>query len=389
MPAVLTVVVCGVLVLVVAGITGDDDPAAAPPVPTTTASTSSTTSSTAPPTTTTLPPALPVEPLLATGPPVSPPSAYRITYDVIENGLPRTERWTVRRPYESLVLSERDGTVLSGTSTSRARLQTYLSEQDGWLPIQPELHRAAFDQRPAAALAAMQVLGLVEVRGQEEHLGRTCTVRRTGQPPSAGEPTPPSEDEFTDVCIDGAGLVLHERWEVGGSTVIERTAADLELEPAIDPAVFEPGPTADAADALAAAFATVAVPADEETLDRLETEVPVPAGHTHDGTVFRGADGAASTAGGGAQSSAEIVRFYSSGPDLLEVAEVFSERSVSLVSAAAVRVDVEGWDEAWFEPGFRVSALRARLHDSSYVELRHHDVAFLFEVLASLQRVEP
>ena len=104
---------------------------------------------------------MPVEDLVAPGPPVDVPLAYRITYEVVENGLPRVEEWTVRRPYESLVLSRRDDTLLSGTSTSRALLQTYLSDRDGWLPVQPELHRAAFDQHPAAALTAMEVLGLV------------------------------------------------------------------------------------------------------------------------------------------------------------------------------------------------------------------------------------
>ena len=385
LPALFAVVVCGVLIVVMAGI-GDDDPAAAPPA--TTSSTSTAPPTTPPPTTTTLPEARPVGPLLAAGPTVQPPTAYRLTYDVVENGLPRVEEWTVRRPYESLVLSTRDGVVLSGTSTSRARLQTFLSDRDGWLPIQPELHRAAFDQHPAGAVAAMQALGLVEVRGQEEYLGRTCTVYRTGQPPSAGEPTAPSDAEFTDVCVDDAGLVLHERWDIGGSTVIERTAASLELEPAIDDATFEPGPTVEDADALSAAFATIAVEADEETLARLETEVPVPAGYSPDGAVFRAADGGSGTPGGPA-ASAEIVRFYSNGPALLEVAEVSTDGEASLASSAGVRVAVEGWDEVWFEPGFRNSVLRARLSESTYVELRHHDVPFLFEVLGSLVRTDP
>jgi hypothetical protein len=80
------------------------------------------------------------------------------------------------------------------------------------------------------------------------------------------------------------------------------------------------------------------------------------------------------------------VRFYSSGLALLEVAEVFIDGDAELDGGAAVPVEVEGWDEVWFEPGFRSSALRARLGTSSYVELRHHDVAFLFEVLGSLVR---
>jgi hypothetical protein len=382
-PAVLALVVVGVLVLVIARSRGGDDDAAAPATtaPTTTSTTTSSTT-----TTTTVPDPVPVEDLVVPGPAVDAPLAYRITYEVVENGLPRVEEWTVRRPYESLVLSRRDDTLLSGTSTSRALLQTYVSAQDGWLPVQPELHRAAFDQHPAAAVAAMEVLGLVERAGTEEHLGRTCSVYRTGQPPSAGEPTAPGDEERTDVCIDDAGLVLHEVWEIGGSVVVERTATALELEPEIDPASFTPGPPVEDADGLAQLFSTIAVQADGETLERLRTVVPVPEGYVEDGAVFRAADGGGP--GGSAPGSAEIVRFYSSGPSLLEVAEVFVDGSAEVASPAGALVEIDGWAEVWFVPGFRNSVLRGRTSETSYVELRHHDVAFLFDVIRSLQPAE-
>lgn len=378
-PAVIAVVVAGMLVLIVARAGGGGDEA------TSTSTTVTTTSTTAPTTTTTTtaPDPVPVAELLAAPPAVDAPAAYRITYEVVENGLPRTEEWTVRRPYESLVLSTRDGAVLTGTATSRARLQHFVSDEQGWLPIQPELHRAAFDQHAAAAIGAMEALGLVERQGEDEHLGRRCTVYRTGQPSSAGAPTAPSDDERTDICIDDAGLVLHERWEIGGSVVVERTVTALEMDPAIDGATFEPGPAAEGADALARIFTTIAVPADEETMARLSTSVPVPEGYVDDGAVFR-ASGAGPS--GSTPGAAEIVRFYSSGPALLEVAEVFIDGDAELDGGAAVPVEVEGWDEVWFEPGFRSSALRARLGTASYVELRHHDVAFLFDVLGSLER---
>lgn len=381
-PALLAVVVVGVLVLVVARSTaGDGDaapPTSAPPSTTTTAGASTTSTTTAPVR------RVPVDALLAPPPEVDPPQSYRITYEVVENGLARTEEWTVRRPYESLVVSRRGELVISGTSTSRRRLQQYLSDEEGWLPIQPELHRAAFDQHPAAALGAMQSLGLVEMRGEQEHLGRTCTVYRTGQPRSAGVATAPSDGEHTDVCIDTAGLVLHERWEIGGAVVVERTATALELDPEIDGGSFEPGPVVDEDEALSRLFTTIAVEADAETLERLETSLPVPPGYVDDGAVFR-ATGGSPSGGASAPGSAEIVRFYSSGPALLEVAEVFVDGDADLASGAAVPVDIDGFGEVWFEPGFRSSSLRARTGDSSYVDLRHHDVAFLFDVLRSLE----
>lgn len=375
-PALVAAVVAAVLVALAAS-GGDDQPVAEPAPTTTAASPSSTTEL---PTTTTVRAPVPVASLLAPPLPVDPPTSYRISYDVVENGLPRVEELVVRRPYESLVTSTRDGTLLSGTATSRQALQTFLSAQQGWLILQPELHRAADDQHPAGAVAAMEALGLIERRGEEAYAGRRCSVFRTGQPPSAGAATPPSEEEHTDLCIDEAGLVLHERWEIGGSVVVERTARSVELEPVLDPATFAQGPVVEDADGLQAAFASIAVKADEETLDRLRTEVTPPAGYQADGAVFRAAD-----AGGGAPGQ-EIVRFYSSGPALLEVVEVFVAGPADVTGAAGTPVEVEGWDEVWFEPGFRSSVLRARIDGSSYVELRHHDVALLFDVLRSTVR---
>lgn len=373
-PALVAVVVAGALVLVVAA--RDDEPAAAPATTTTTTAAPTTT------TTTTAPPEpVPIEELLVEPLPIDAPTSYRITYDVVENGAPRVEEWTVRRPYEAVQLATRDGVLVSGSSTSREMYQVFLSGDRGWLPVQPELHRPEYDLRAGEALAVVERLGLAQRRGEEEHAGRPCTVYRTGQPATAQEVTAPSDSEHTDLCIDAAGLVLHERWVVGGGVVVERTATAVELEPEVDPAAFQPGPVAEDVEELARAFASIAVEADEETLARLRTDVPVPAGYTADGAVFR-ALGSGSTPG----SAAEIVRFYSSGPALLEVSEVLVDGPAPITSASGVPVIAEGWDEVWFQPGFRTSALRARLDESSYVELRHHDVRLLVEVLRSLVR---
>jgi hypothetical protein len=373
-PALVAVVVAGALVLVVAA--RDDDGSAAPATTTTTTTAPTTTTTTEPP-----PAPRPVEDLLVEPRPVDAPTSYRVTYDVVENGVPRVEEWTVRRPYEAVQVSTRDGVVISGSSTSRAMYQVFLSNERGWLPVQPELHRPEYDLRAGEAVAVLEHLGLAERRGDEEHAGRTCTVHRTGQPPTAQEVTAPSDSEHTDVCIDAAGLVLHERWVVGGSVVVERTATSVELEPVVDDAAFQPGPVAEDIEELARAFSSIAVKAEGETLDRLRTDVPVPTGYTDDGAVFR-AVGSAATPG----SAAEIVRFYSSGPDLLEVAEVYVDGPATVATAGGIPVVVDGWDEVWFLPGFRTSAMRARIDESSYVELRHHDVRLLADVLRSLVR---
>lgn len=377
-PALIAVVVCAVLILVVANLADDDaSPQAAP---TTTVATTTTTEPSPSTTSTTLPDPVAVEPLLQDGLVVDAPQTYRVSYDVVENGLSREETVTVRRPYESLVVSTRDGVQLSGTATSRTDLRTFLSDRQGWFTVQPLLHRAAYDLRPAGAIGAMAELGLVEEVGTDEFAGRSCTVFRTGEPTSASAPTAPSDEQTTDLCVDEAGLVLWEHWQISGNTVVERTATAVETGFDVDPTIFDPGPEIEDAEEFAAAFSTIAVEADEETLGRLRTSFDPPPGYAYDGAVFRAAN---PSQGGGAS---EIVRFYSSGPDLLELSEQFLDRPAELGGGAAVRVEVDGWDEVWFDPGFRTSALRARLTESSWVELRHHDVGFLLSSLRQLVR---
>ena len=141
------------------------------------------------------------------------PASYRIIYDVVENALARIETITVRRPYESLVVSTRDGAIISGTATSRTSLWTYLADREGWLSIQPELHRAAFDQRPLAAMATMVALGRAEERGTASSSvgpARSSSPAIRSRTPGAIAPT---DEESTEVCIDDTGLVLHERWQ--------------------------------------------------------------------------------------------------------------------------------------------------------------------------------
>ncbi|HEX4901627.1 MAG TPA: hypothetical protein VFV42_02390 [Acidimicrobiales bacterium] len=375
-PALVAALVAGVLVLVVAA--RDDDAATAPASTTTTTAAPTTTTST---TTTTPPEPVPVDELLVEPLPLDPPTSYRITYDVVENGSPRVEEWTVRRPYEAVQVATRDGSPLSGSSTSREMYQVFLSEERGWLPVQPELHRPEYDLRAGESVALLVHLGLAQARDDGEHAGRRCLVYRTGQPPTASEVTAPTDGEHTDLCIDAAGLVLHERWVVGGVTVVERTATSVELEPQVDAAAFQPGPVAADVEELARAFSSIAVEADAETLARLRTDVLAPEGYTADGAVFRAA-GSGSQPGG----ASEIVRFFSAGPDLLEVAEVFVDGPATVASPTGVPVVVEGWDEVWFLPAFRASALRARIDESSYVEVRHHDVRVLVDVFRSLVR---
>ena len=346
-------------------------------------STSSTTeASIGPPATTatTNPPdPIPLDALRAEPVPSDPALRYRVTYEVVENTLRREETWTVQRPYESLVVVNRDDVMISGTATSRTALWDYLADRAAWLRIQPELHRAAFDLRPLDVMATMIELGLAEPAGEGSYVGRTCRVYRVAEPVGSGSVSELGGSERTEVCIDAAGVVLHERWEIDGSEVSVRTATQVEIDPVIDPAIFDPTPVAEDVDELERLLTTIAVKADEEILAELRTDIVVPEGYVDDGAVFR-----ASTSEAGAPNASEVVRFYSSGPDLVEYAEVAGPGPVSLAGGGARPIEVEGFAEVWFDADFRVSTIRAAISDERFLELRGTDPALLLELLESV-----
>ncbi len=380
-PVLAALVVCGAVIFVITGSRnggGQDEAASTTATSTTTTSTASTTtpSVTAPPTS--APPApVPIGTIAAEPLPENPPDSYRITYDVVESGLPRTETITVVRPFESLVVSTHDGDMVSGTATSRSRLWTYLTDRNGWLVIQPELHRAAYDQRPLAAMATMVALGRAEEQGSGEFLGRACRIFVTGQPLTNPGSTAPSDAESTEVCIDDRGLVLHELWQLNGAPVTERTATDVAVGIDADPSIFDPTPEIADAPEFEAVLSTVAVPADDATIAKLQVDITPPPGYELVGTVLRSGspdEGAAAS---------EIVRFYSDGSDLIELAEVTVPSGAQLDGTNAVPIEIKG-PETWFVPDFRASVIRTRLSDTTFVELRGSNPAQLAALLPTM-----
>lgn len=373
---IIAIALSAAALVVVLTRTGGDDEAA----PTSTSTSTTTTSSPPATTSTSAAPPDPVPVDTVASPPFeeTPPATYRITYEVVENQLARTETITVRRPYESLVVSRRDGDIVGGTATSRARLWTHLTDRDGWLVVQPELHRAAFDHRPLPALAAVVALGRAEETGTDRYLDRDCRVFRTGQPLGNVGTSAPTAAESSELCVDDAGLVLHERWEIDGTVVTERTATALEVDPEVDPAAFDPTPVAEDTEGFEAVLSTVAVPADEETMAQLQVDISPPPGYALDGTVLRA--GSPDQAGA---ATTEIVRFYSDGVDLIELAEITSTAPVTLDHGNAVPLDIDG-PETWFFPDLRASAIRTRLSATSFAELRGTNPAQLVALLNTM-----
>lgn len=363
LPAVIAVAVIGLLVAVIGGVDiwpGGDD--------------GETTSSTTSTTTTTIAPepldpaALSVEPLA-----VQAAASYRVVYDVVQPDAPvLTEEVTVRRPYESLDLTKDEAGALStGDATSRSQLYFYLADKAGWLPLQGERHRAEADTRPLSGLATMVALGLVSEEGTGNYAGRDCTVYVTGAPVT--QPVKAAaEDETTELCIDPAGIVLYERWQQTGTVLLERTATSVEIDPEIDSASFDPTELIDDAEQLTGELA-VGAAATEEQLASLKTDIAVPDGYLADGAVTRSDSG-----------SSQTVRFYTDGLNLIEHVEMDGVPDADLVLGGARPVEIDGYGEAWFIPGFSASTLRVRIGETGVAELTGPYPDQLVQVLRTL-----
>ena len=171
--------------------------------------------------------------------------------------------------------------------------------------------------------------------------------------------------------------MLHERWQRNGATVTERTATEVATGIDVDPAIFDPTPEITDAPQFEAILSTMAVPADDETIAGLHVDITPPPGFELAGTVLR----SGSPDEGDAVS--EIVRFYSDGSDLIELAEVTVPSGAELDGGSAVPVEIDG-PETWFVPDFRASVLRTRLSDTTFVELRGSDPAQLVALLPTM-----
>lgn len=353
LPALIAVVVIGLVIALIGGVDlwpgGGDE---ASPTSTTTSTTSTSTTST------TVPPepvdaaALMVEPIAA-----EIPSAYRVTYDVVQTETASTEEVVVRRPYESIsVTRDQAGVVSTGDATSLTNLYFYLSQDEAWLPLEGQKHRAEADTRPLGGLATMIELGLVSEEGTANYAGRDCTVYLTGSTLSAPV-APAADDETTELCVDDAGLVLHERWQQAGSVLLERTATSVEIDPAVDPAQFDPTPVLEDLEQFEGVLAQ-AEPATEEQLAGALTDVTAPEGYVADGAVVRiGAGGT------------RLVRFHVNGIDLIEHVESGEVPDADLSIGGARPVEIDGVGEAWFVPGFSASTLRVRVGETGMMEL--------------------
>ena len=176
------------------------------------------------------------------------PGAYRIVYRLEERtgGEVResTDKVWVRRPFESRLETWRGappGDEKVSTQVGAFALRRNESPAADPVVIGVPPSTAPSDVRLLPALAAAETAGLLERREVRQVLDRRCQVYRSGQLLSASVLRPPVDDEYTDSCVDAAGLVLEELLVLDGEVVSRRIAVEVEEDPELDDGLFVTG----------------------------------------------------------------------------------------------------------------------------------------------------
>ena len=190
----------------------------------------------------------------APGPPAltAPAPEYRIVYRIDDTAggtrVTTTEEARVRRPFDARI-ERRNGPPPGGETISVqiSRLGRLALPSDGEAPltlaVPPGL--AVTDLRFDPALDWLIDQEVVDTGPRRTIAGRTCAVIRLGAPPATGEPVryEPGSDDYTDECIDAAGLVLEEVWVSGGTRVRRKVAVEVEWTAGLTEAgLADPGP---------------------------------------------------------------------------------------------------------------------------------------------------
>jgi len=180
------------------------------------------------------------------------PTTYTATYRVENRAGGKltvtTEKYWVRRPFDSRIETWRGKTRLSIRWSTFAQFASQSNAaQPLHIAVPPGL--ASGDLRIDAALPDALRDKLVVRRERRRVYGRSCQVYRAGGPVSAGDLTPykSGSGDFADVCIDGHGIVLEEAWTSNNKLIRRRAAEKLAVGVPIDDATFEiPIPASDA-----------------------------------------------------------------------------------------------------------------------------------------------
>ena len=176
------------------------------------------------------------------------PLTYRVVYRLeeftgAEVALSTDKVW-VRRPFESRLETwrgappgERRLSAQVGAFARRRNEST--SAEAVVLGVPPGAPPS--DVRLAPALRDAEAAGLLERREVRRVADRPCQVYRSGQLLSASSLKAPTAAEYTDSCVDAAGIVLEELLVLDGEILSRRIAESVVEDAVVDDELFETG----------------------------------------------------------------------------------------------------------------------------------------------------
>ena len=177
----------------------------------------------------------------------TPPSMYTLTYKIDtvsgDSQTTNTEDITVRRPFDGLVVSKTGappGTDEQWHAQSNLGIYsdtTAGTPTNGETPapttqVSKALPQSALgDFRLDATLADLVTSGTFVRAEVRQVLGRPCQVYRTGQPLESFGTKAPTATDYTDACIDAAGLMLEEVSVQAGALTERIIATAVDVQP--------------------------------------------------------------------------------------------------------------------------------------------------------------
>lgn len=144
------------------------------------------------------------------------PQTYELTYAIERYDLKRiqesTETITVRRPFDSRIVTKIDGKEVGRRASRYGALVIGTGEGPKSLAAPPA--PASGDLHLANSLPEAVGRGWAELREQRRVAGLPCQVYRVGSTVTAGElvPNGAKPKEWADICVDRSGLLLEEVW---------------------------------------------------------------------------------------------------------------------------------------------------------------------------------
>lgn len=165
-------------------------------------------------------------------------TAYKVTYRVdaySEDGTDTvtTQDFAIRRPFDSRIVSKADappgGEEQWSVTSAIGSYQQSTQAADATAVVSAPI-TALGDYRLDSSLPDLVADGSFVLGDRRTLLGRQCQVYRTGSTLESYTVTAPTETDYSDVCIDAAGLMLEELSVASGQVTQHQIAT------AVDPA---------------------------------------------------------------------------------------------------------------------------------------------------------